>query len=198
MADHTVSHYKIIEQIGEGGMGVVYRAEDTRLERTVALKFLHSHRLDDKEQRARFIREAQAAGRLNHPGIVTIHDVGEDRGSGLLYIAMEFLEGGDLEMRNLEGMSVDAALDLVETIGDCLEFLHRKNIVHRDIKPANILFHSDGTPVLTGIDLAYTMGMEAFRNSGDRTDLPVPSLVKHFVNGEYGQKTGRGWYDYKK
>jgi serine/threonine-protein kinase PpkA len=164
--------YRIIKPIAEGGMAAVYLAEQQSLGRRVVLKLLK--KFDDVYQSARFVTEGRIIASLNHRNIITIHDIGVI--GERHYIAMEFLEGGDLELRNLEGISVDAALDLVETIGDCLDFLHRKNIIHRDIKPANILFHSDGTPVLTDFGVAKQQEADA-KLTRDGTTLGSPYYI---------------------
>lgn len=172
MIGPTVSHYTILEKIGEGGMGVVYKAEDIKLERKVALKFLPRHLTADKESRLRFEREAKAAAVLNHPNIITVHEIGEHEGQ--VFIAMEYVDGktlkeiisGDLipstpssgTFRALQPMPIPRVIVIATQIADGLAVAHARGIVHRDVKPQNIFIDKDYRVKILDFGLAKLKG----------------------------------------
>ena len=163
----TISHYRITDKLGEGGMGVVYKATDTKLDRPVALKFLAPHLLRDDEGRKRFEREAKAAASLDHPNICTVHEI--DEADGRTFIVMAFLEGRPLSEKIGEGpLKLPEALSTAIQIAEGLEAAHEKGIVHRDIKPDNVMLMAGSRGLLKIMDfgLAQLAGSSKLTRGG--------------------------------
>jgi serine/threonine protein kinase/Tfp pilus assembly protein PilF len=158
MIGQTISHYRILEKLGEGGMGVVYKAEDTKLKRTVALKFLPPELTRDEEAKQRFVHEAQAASALQHSNICTVHDI-DETSDGRLFIVIDCYEGELLKEKIARGpMKIEDAVDIALHVAGGLSKAHEKGIVHRDIKPANIFITTDGTVKILDFGVAKLAG----------------------------------------
>jgi Tol biopolymer transport system component/predicted Ser/Thr protein kinase len=208
----TISHYKITEKLGEGGMGVVYKAEDTKLDRPVALKFLAAHLLNDEEAKARFLREAKAAAGLHHPNICPVHEIGEAEGK--TFLSMAFIEGEPLEAKIERGpLPLKEVLEIGRQIAEGLEAAHEKGVVHRDIKPANVMVDAKGRATIMDFGLArlteasrltktdQTMGTVAYMSPEQAQGMEVDNRSDIWALGVVlyemvrGQRPFQGEYD---
>lgn len=181
MIGQTVSHYRILEKIGEGGMGVVYLAEDTHLGRTVAIKFLSV--ADDRNHRARFLREARAVSSLSHPHIAVIHDYGETS-EGLPFLVMEYIKGATLtELLHKSALTISRALQIIEAVAQALEAAHKLNIIHRDIKPSNVLVDEQGQAKVLDFGLVKQLHDENATPALDAATLPALLTSSNVVVG---------------
>lgn len=166
MVGKTISHYKIIEKLGEGGMGAVYKAEDTKLKRTVALKFLPSEYTKDSEAKERFIQEAQSASALDHPNICNIHEI-DETGDGQIFLSMACYEGETLKEKIKRGpLKLGEAVDIAIQVARGLKEAHRKEIVHRDVKSGNIIVTNEGTAKIIDFGLAKLLGYSDITKAG--------------------------------
>ena len=187
MIGQNISHYLITGKLGEGGMGVVYKAEDTKLERIVALKFLAPHLLQDAEARERFIREAKAAAALDHPNICTVHEI--DEVDGRTFIAMAFLEGEPLEKKIEAGpLKLKDVLDAAIQTAQGLQAAHEKKIVHRDIKPANLMVTPLGTAQRRVIIMDFGLAQLADRSKLTKLDTTLGTVAYMSPEQTYGQE----------
>ena len=173
-AERSISHYQLLEKLGEGGMGVVYKAEDTKLKRNVALKFLAPHLTQDPKARERFLREAQAAAAVDHPNICTVYEI--DEAGGQIFIAMAYVEGQSLEKKTEAGpLEIAEALEIAMQVVQGLQAAHEKGIVHRDIKSANLMLTPQGRLKIMDFGLAQLVNRSRLTQTG--TSLGTPAYM---------------------
>jgi len=181
MIGQTISHYKILEKLGEGGMGIIYKAEDAKLKRTIALKVLPESFTQDEESKRRFILEAQAASSLQHNNICTIHEIDETK-DGQFFIAMDYYEGETLKSKiSKEPLTLDEIINITTQIAEGLSKAHEKGIIHRDIKPANIFITKEGMVKILDFGLAKKVDTTQFTGKGSKfgtTNYMSPEQIK--------------------
>ncbi|HEX9975093.1 MAG TPA: protein kinase [bacterium] len=189
MIGKAISHYRILEKLGEGGMGVVYKAEDTKLKRHVALKFLPTSLTADDEAKERFIQEAQAASALDHPNICTIYEINETD-EGQMFIAMAYY-GGEILKNKIASrqLAVSTAIDITQQIGKGLAKAHQHGIFHRDIKPANVIVTSDGLVKILDFGLAKLVGTKSITKAGTILGTTAYMSPEQILGGEVDQRT---------
>ncbi len=188
MIGQTVSHYKILEKLGEGGMGVVYKAEDIKLKRTVALKFLSPQALGTKEDRTRFVLEAQSAAALNHPNICTIHEIDETQGRS--FIAMEWVDGLVLKDKIRSGsLDLGEALNIAIQVGEGLREAHERGIIHRDIKSANIIVTPRGQAKIMDFGLAKTPDRAQLTRTGTTVGTAAYMSPEQALDGKVDHRS---------
>jgi serine/threonine protein kinase len=188
MIGETISHYKIIEKLGEGGMGIVYKALDTKLKRLVALKFLHPGSMEDKIQKARLLEEAQAAAAVNHPNICMVHEINEMNGH--VFIAMEYIEGQNLKEMIYDPISplnkggLRGVLDIAIQIAEGLQAIHEKSMIHRDIKSDNILITKNGRVKIMDFGLVKSYNVKEKLSEKDSTGGTIAYISPEQIRGE--------------
>ena len=188
MTGKTISHYKILEKLGEGGMGVVYKAEDTKLKREVAIKFLPGFISANKEDRQRFEIEAQAAASLNHPNITTIHSIEEV--DDQLFIVMEFVDGIELKDKIKSGpISNNEVINITNQMAEGLDAAHKKGIIHRDIKSSNIMITKDGKVKIMDFGLAKIKGGTELTKIGSTVGTPAYMSPEQTKGEEVNHRT---------
>lgn len=187
MVGQAVSHYKILEKLGEGGMGVVYKAQDTKLDRTVALKFLPHDLHDQESDQARFLQEARVAATLNHPNICVIHSIEELNGKQ--FIVMEYIDGEDLKAKARKGrISAEQVSDIALRIADGLRAAHERGIIHRDIKSDNVMVTRDGQVKIMDFGLAKLKGATGLTKAGSTVGTTAYMSPEHFHGAEITQQ----------
>jgi serine/threonine protein kinase len=184
MIGQTLAHFEILEKLGEGGMGVVYKARDTHLDRLVAIKLLPPDKVADRDRRLRFVQEAKTASALNHPGIVTIHDIAQH--DGVDFIAMEFVPGRTLDhVIPRRGLGLNETVDYGIQIADALAAAHAAGVVHRDLKPSNVVVTEQGRIRILDFGLAKLVdrpGLAVWEDGPTKTH-PAPVSAQGAIVG---------------